>query len=485
MKKYIHIAIAILLFASCNDIRVENAETVETYPDIYPNYKFVTVPATIAPLNFQATEDSVEAISATFMGRETSYTYSSRASIDIDIDEWHSLLSENYGDTISVSVSMKSGDKWKTYKKFQIAVSTDSIDYGLHYRLIAPGYGIYSDMGLYERNLSNFDVKTIYAGTKLEGGCMNCHTSNKCDTKQSSTHFRGAHGATVIRRGDDYQLFNLKTDSEGLPCVYTYWHPSGKYIGYSQSMTRQVYHVADADKIEVYDSESDIAVLDIDNKKLLTSPLLKTDYYEAAPTFSPDGRTMYFSTSAPCNLPGEYERVKYVLCSISFDPEKGVFGEKVDTLIDSRSEGKSIAWTTPSYDGRFLIFTKVDYGQFSVWHHEADLWLYDIKTKKIHSLDSANSEDTDSYHNWSSNSRWVVFTSRRDDGYHSLPYIVHIDEEGIASKAFLLPQRNPREYYDQEMKSYNVPDFELGPTNYDSNVVESLLYGESREKVHY
>lgn len=270
-----------------------------------------------------------------------------------------------------------------------------------------------------------------------------------------------------------------------MPCVYTYWHPSGKYVGYSQNETRQVYLAADSSKIEVYDTKSDIAVLDIDSNKLLSSPLLKTDYYETSPTFSPDGKIMYFSTAAPCNLPKEYEKVKYVLCSISFDAQTGRFGEVVDTLIDARSEGKSIAWTRPSYDGRFLLYTKVNFGQFSIWHHEADLWIYDIQTKESHPLVLANSKDTESYHNWSSNSKWVVFTSRRDDGYHSLPYIVHIDENGIAAKAFMLPQRNPREYYDQEMKSYNLPDFALEPTKYDSNVVEALVYRGDRQDVCY
>jgi len=479
MVKYLYILFVLFLFTSCGGIQVKDAEIVSSYPEIYPDYKFVTVPVNIAPLNFQSEED-VEAISVTIKGNKNELTYASYSCIDMDIEEWHNLLSANVGDTLHFCVSVLKANRWKTYKDFEVFISKDSIDYGLHYRLIAPGYGIYSDMGLYERNLSNFEVNTIYAGTKLEGGCMNCHTSNRCDTKYTSTHYRGDKGGTIIRRGDKYQAFNLKPSQEALPCVYTYWHPSGRYVGYSQNQTRQVYHVADSSKIEVYDTESNIAVLDIDNNMLITTPLLNTEYYETSPTFSPDGRTMYYSTAAPHNLPKEYEKVKYVLCSIEFNQETGAFGEKVDTLIDARNEGKSIAWTRPSYDGRFLLYTKVNFGQFSIWHHEADLWLYDIQTHESHSLDLANSDDTESYHNWSSNSRWVIFTSRRDDGYQSLPYIVHIDENGEASKAFMLPQRNPREFYDLDSRSYNVPDFAVAPTEYDSNVVESLLNGKKR-----
>ena len=475
----------ILLLASCSRYEPQNAERVDSLPQIYPDYTFVTVPANIAPLNFQSCDTAVQALCVTFKGKNSELTCSAQQCIDINIGKWHKLLANNIGDSLTVSVSLLKNDKWLTFKSFPIFISPDSIDYGVHYRLIAPGYGFYSDMGLYERNLSNFDVDVIYAGSQIEGGCMNCHTSNRGNTEFSSTHYRGEHGATVIRRGDKYEAFNLKPTPTELPCVYTYWHPSGRYVGYSQNATKQVYFMIHKKKLEVFDDGSDIAILDIDNQQLITSPLLKTDWYETDPTFSPDGKTMYYTSSAPCKLPDEPEKAVYVLCAISFDDAAGVFGQSVDTLLDLRDQGKSIAWTRPSYNGKYILFTMADYGQFSIWHPESDLWLYDLETKETHPLSLANSNDADSFHNWSSNSRWIVFTSRRDDGYFSLLYIAHIDDIGNAAKAFALPQRNPRQYYDEELKSYNLPDFCVAPTHYNTNLVESMLYGSRRNSVSY
>ena len=64
-------------------------------------------------------------------------------------------------------------------------------------------------------------------------------------------------------------------------------------------------------------------------------------------------------------------------------------------------------------------------------------------------------------------------------------YIAHIDDNGNAAKAFALPQRNPRQHYDEELKSYNLPDFCIAPTRYNANLVESMLYGIQRNSVSY
>ena len=148
---------------------------------------------------------------------------------------------------------------------------------------------------------------------------------------------------------------------------------------------------------------------------------------------------------------------------VSFDPETGTIGNDVELVIDAASMSKSVCFPKPSYDGRYLMYTLCDYGTFSIWHHESDLWLLDIQTGETRPIDEVNSDDTDSYHNWSSNSRWFVFSSRRDDGLFTRPYIAHFDENGVAGKPFMLPQRDPANYYEDLFRSFNVPEFVTGP----------------------
>ena len=68
-----------------------------------------------------------------------------------------------------------------------------------------------------------------------------------------------------------------------------------------------------------------------------------------------------------------------------------------------------------------------------------------------------NSDMTDSYHCWSSNGRWVAFSSKRIDGLTARLFISHIDENGNAGKPFILPQHDP-ELYQRMLKSFNVPE---------------------------
>jgi len=69
----------------------------------------------------------------------------------------------------------------------------------------------------------------------------------------------------------------------------------------------------------------------------------------------------------------------------------------------------------------------------------------------------------DSFHTWTTDGRWLVFSSRRGDGLYTRPYFTHIGPDGQASKAFLLPQKDPKAYYKRQMESYNLPAFMTGP----------------------
>jgi Tol biopolymer transport system component len=140
-----------------------------------------------------------------------------------------------------------------------------------------------------------------------------------------------------------------------------------------------------------------------------------------------------------------------------------------------------VSFPRPSYDGRFLCYTLSDYGQFSIWHHEADLWLLDLTTGENRPMTGANSADTESFHNWSTNSRWLVLSSRRDDGLFTRPYFCHVDADGTVTKAFMLPQRHPRSFYRERFLSFNVPEFIISPTRFDGRKASRIINDESRK----
>lgn len=76
-----------------------------------------------------------------------------------------------------------------------------------------------------------------------------------------------------------------------------------------------------------------------------------------------------------------------------------------------------------------------------------------------------NSAETDSYHCFSGAGHWFVFSSKRMDGLHTRPFFSYLDEEGNATKPFVLPQKDP-EFYATFIKNYNIPELIKGEVPY-------------------
>lgn len=483
-KIYSLLLLSLLLLSYACTENVKDAKQEAVQPRIYPDYLGVTIPVNIAPLNFCMVDEKALLVDAVITDRHGNSLHGQgEETTDFDLDDWHALLGQNRGDSLSVIVSAKFDDGWHTYSPFSIYVSADSIDYGICYRLIEPGYEVWSKMGIYERDLSSFDERALIENTQFEG-CVNCHSFNRGNPADMSLHIRGSHGATLLRHANSpLTAYNTKTDQTLGLCVYPYWHPSGRYIAYSTNTTNQLFHSADRNRVEVFDTASDLQVYDVEKNELLLSPLLKQDsVYETFPVFSADGRSLYFCAARA--LPeGSHglDSLHYNLCRVDFDPATGRFGNRIDTIIDAKTLYKSVSFPRPSYDGRYLCYTLSDYGQFSIWHHEADLWLLDLSTGEKRPMAGANSKDTESFHNWSTNSRWLVLSSRRDDGLYTRPYFCHVDSKGNVSKAFMLPQRNPRRFYRERFFSFNVPEFIMSPTHFDGQKACRIINDEYRK----
>lgn len=472
---------ATILLLACSstprDVRDANC-----LPDLYPDYIGVTIPVDIAPLNFSMSDDEVETIDVEVKGSKGGTLHANGSFADFSIEEWRMLLVANKGGKLTLTVCAEKNGRWTRYRSFDIMVSTEPIgEWGITYRRIPPSYEIYSGMGLYQRCLSTFDETALIENTQVPGQCLNCHTANRTNPDQCVYHVRGTHGATVIHRNGKDELLAARNDSLGGSMVYPYWHPGGRYCAFSTNKTAQMFHTAGKKRIEVYDSSSDVFVYDTETHTVLVDTLtMKQQWAENTPAFSPDGRWLYYTTARQQDYPDGYDKEQYSLCRVSFDDKTGRFGAHADTLVNAVVTGKSVTWPRPSYDGRYLMYTQVHYGYFSVWHPEADLWLLDLKTGETRPLDEVNSKKAESLHNWSRNSRWFLFTSRRDDGLYTRIYLSMMGTDGRATKPFLLPQRNPKAFYRRLLYSYNTPDFISQRINADARQMGRLIESDQR-----
>lgn len=178
--------------------------------------------------------------------------------------------------------------------------------------------------------------------------------------------------------------------------------------------------------------------------------------------------------------PDNYDKVKYDLMRISYDITTDKWGQ-LETVLGAGETGKSILLPRISPDGRFLLFCMCDYGCFPALQPSSDLYLMDLNTSQYRKL-PVNSELSESWHSWSSNSRWIAFSSKRDDGIFTRLYLCYIDSQGNAQKPFVVPQKDPA-YYDSLRQMYNVPELITGPVKVSSRALVKAARSSKAIKV--
>lgn len=444
-------------------------------PVIFPDYLDVTIPANIAPLRFELTSsEKSEAVAVISCEKEKLVVASEDNGFRIPEKGWKRLMKAAVGKDLKVTVYVRKQGKWQVYQPFDWHVSSDAVDPYLVYRLIEPGYELWNTMGIYQRDLTGFRQTPVLTNENTQHNCMNCHSFRAQDPSEMLFHMRARLGGTYLSHDGKVEKLDTKVNKNIQTLVYPSWHPSGRFVAFSVNQTRQAFHINHPNRIEVYDLASDVVVYDVDKHEVVTDSLLfSSGAFETFPAFSPDGKTLYFSSAAARPMPSDFEQVRYNLCAVGFDAGSRTFGHQVDTLFQAEKEKKSVSFPRISPDGRFLVFTASAYGNFSIWHKDADLYLLDLRTRKFVPMATANSNDVESYHSWSSNSRWMVFSSRRIDGLYTHPHLVHIDKNGVCSKPFVVPQESP-DFYRRFMYSFNIPELVKGKVDLDQREVAEV-----------
>lgn len=460
------------LFIACSPAKIpHDALLISKYASSYPDYTGISIPFNIAPLNFCIQEKGEKYVTVA-RSRKGKTLIVEGSDVHWDVKQWHELLRECRDDTLNIDVYVFYNNIWHRYLPINNYVVSEAIDPYLSYRLIEPSYVLYENMSLNQRNLTNFDEQVIFNnGRPVEDGrgkCVNCHAFQDYNRKgKMQFHIREYKGGTLIAEGGKVKKVNMKIGDLISPGVYPSWHPKLDFIAYSTNITRQHFHSKNRQKVEVIDLASYLILYDVKHNEVSTI-CNDSNAMETFPSWSPDGRYLYYvSARYPDGIKRDeetlfahYKEIRYDIYRKEFYASKCAFSDP-DTVFCASAIGKSATFPRVSPDGRYLLFTMGDYGNFHIWHKSSDLFLMDLQTRETVSLKEANSKDVESYHSWSSNGAWIVFSSRRDDGSYTRPYICHF-KDGKVSKPFILPQKNPN-YYKNLFKSFNIPEFMVKP----------------------
>ena len=382
------VVLAVVTIGSCKERQEYTAVDGSNGPlIIYPDYKEVTIPANIAPLNFHYTVRNISKAKTTFSLGNKSITIKG-LEVEWSLSKWKTFLANAAGQTIKIEAEAvvdgkPVNDTWSIY------VSEDIIDGYLTYRLIEPSYQMFNEVSIMERCIETFKETVICDYRKTDNSCMNCHIHGQQRGDLSMYYIRGPHGGAILNRDGKLRKLTLNTPGMLSGTVYGEIHPSGRFGIFSTNIILPSFHTVAGKRMEVYDSASDLTVADFDNNRMINLPhIARADKFETFPCFSADGNSVFYCIADTFPLPEEIEKVKYALVRATFNPENGQIGEQADTIWSGYANNASACHPKASPDGSWLMFTVADYGTFPLFHTESTLYLMNIQTSQIKALDN-------------------------------------------------------------------------------------------------
>ncbi len=454
-------------------------------PEIYPDYRGIVIPPNIAPLNFSIREPGRRFHARFGNGKADGAGFAVRgksSSIVIPPGKWKRLLDECRGRKLRVEICVQGNDGgWRRFLPFEQKVAREEMDPYMAYRKMGPLYAFWRDLAICQRDIGSYDESVIAHNrtlVKKSRACLNCHAFCNNQPDKMLLHLRGGPGTCMLLARDG-KVARVDTKTGYGAGSYRDWHPGGKLVALACIKVTQFFH-AKGENRDVFDYASDIVLYDTETNTVTTcEKIASAKRLETYPAWSPCGRWLYFCCLFKKETPAwsfkEIRESQYDLMRISFDPETGRWGE-VETVLSSAETGLSIAHPAVSPDGRHLLFCMCEYGNFTTYRPGSDLYLLDLNTRQYRRLDEINSPRSDSYHCWSSNGRWIVFASKREDGLLAKPYFSYFNGEDKFAKPFVLPQENP-EMYHSYLKTFNVPVFMTGPVPYSPRQFTDAAFG--------
>lgn len=480
MKKHIFLAVVFLVVviglvlsiviysnAAVPEINFAGSIKLVNFPRIFPDYSNVTIPNNIAPLHFYIKEIGKYFVAKIYIddGRQIKI-YSESPKIKIPMKKWCDLINVKTDSQLYLEIYvLKKNNKLYQYETIINHIVPYPVDGYVLYRKLKPNYNFWRNIGIFQRDLSNFDERVILHGKYFSinnRSCLNCHTPLNNNPEKLLMGIRSPeHGASTLI------VENNEVRKIGSKFGYMSWHPGGKVAVYSINLVNQFFHTSRMEDRDVIDLDSSMAYYSTELRNIKMAPFSEKDRLETYPCWSPDGKYLYFC-SAPFLWdrktkefpPENYDKLQYDLLRVSYDLESDKWGE-VENVLLAKDTGKNIMLPRISPDGKFMIFCMCNYGCFPVYQPSSDLYIMDMQTLEYKKLD-INSPYSESWHSWSRNSRWLVFSSKKLGGLFTRLFVSYIDEKGKGYKPFVLPQKDPA-HYDSYLFTYNTPEFIIKP----------------------
>src|SRR5215475_279909 len=308
--------------------------------------------------------------------------------------------------------------------------------------------------------------------------CGNCHSfadnGSVLGLDVDYGNDKGAYGIMPVAKHmvmDDQKIITWadykREDGELTFGLLSRVSPSGRYV-ISTVKDRSVFvAIPDLMISQLFFPIKGILVV-YDRETKTYSPLPGADdpeYVQSNAVWSPDGKYIVFARAKAYHAEGldqqnnalvdqkdvpeftvDKKPFRYDLYRIPFNDGKGGTPEPLRGASD---DGMSNFFPKYSPDGKWIIFCKAK--SYMLLQPDSELYIIPAEGGVARRL-RYNTARMNSWHSWSSNSRWLVFSSKVNGPYTQL-FLTHIDEQGNDSPPVLL------ERFTSPDRAANIPEF--------------------------
>ncbi|MFC1568937.1 TolB family protein [bacterium] len=317
--------------------------------------------------------------------------------------------------------------------------------------------------------------------------CANCHSfSQDGRTIGMDVDVQGDKSAYLITAFDEKTCLNqnsimhwnqyFKNDIHKTSGLFSRISPDGHYV--LSTVQERIFYLTGYDKAYsflFFPVNGILAYLDRETDQILALPGADDPaFVQTSGVWSPDGETIVFARAKAYQskekkpygvpigfkegaeilggekflVPGQTgaKRFMYDLYKIPFNQGKG--GTPVP-VPGASGNNKSNYFPKISPDGKWLVFTQAR--SYMLANKGSELYISSMKGGPPRRM-QCSIGNMNSWHSWSPNSRWIVFSGKYFSPHTEL-WLAHIDEEGNDSIPVLLS------HFSAPGKAANIPEF--------------------------
>ncbi len=421
-----------------------------------------------------------------------------------DSSDWEDIKAFSAGKSTNINIIGVRKDKpGKIYSggKINIQISNDSVSAPIFYRAVPLPFSFaVKNLGTISWRLGSV---SSYSPSKILltnlPVCGNCH-SFSADGKVIAmdvdyANDKGSYFISPLRKETDITVNKIMTwddykheDQEFTFGLLSQVSPDGRYA-LSTVKDRSIFvKIENLDYSQLFfPIKGIIAVYDIKNKKYWALPGADNkELCQSNPMWSPDGKTILFAR-APVYHNLEAEKSKDAILPTNFAVEfiEGKRDFKFDIyqlpfnegrggvavpLPGASANGMSNFFPKYSPDGKWIVFTQAK--NFMLLQPDAKLYIMPSGGGNPRLMKCNNVGTMNSWHSWSPNGKWLVFSSKTKGPYTRL-YLTHIDKNGNDSPAILLENMNVRN------RAANIPEFVNTKFDEIDKIVEKFIANDN------